>query len=163
MRIALLRPTLALSALLGALLALSACAGGNAGSGQADAERVSTAPPPPDLVLPTSDPAKDASGQPLIAQPLSNEAVAAPSDGAPGKVDYSCRTDADCAVKNVGNCCGYYPACVNVDSPTFPEQVKADCAKNDMMAVCGFADIAGCQCIEGRCAAGPATDGEAVR
>jgi hypothetical protein len=92
--------------------------------------------------------ATDASGKPLIEQPVS---------------DYSCTTDADCAVKDVGNCCGYYPACVNTNSPTFPEQVKAECAQNDMQSVCGFRDIEGCACVEGRCEAGPATSGEAVR
>lgn len=119
--------TAAFALLLG--LSLSACA----------------APPPSDL----APPASDAHGQPLIAQPpLSDAAI-----GIPGEVDFSCRTDADCAVKNVGNCCGYYPACVNVDSPTFPEQVMAECARNEMMAVCGFRDISGCQCVEGRCQA----------
>ena len=68
-------------------------------------------------------------------------------------VDYSCQSNADCAVKNVGNCCGYYPACVNVDSPTFPEQVKAECAASGKSGVCGFPSISACQCVEGRCAA----------
>lgn len=68
-----------------------------------------------------------------------------------GEVDYSCTTDADCAVKDVGNCCGYYPACVNADSPTFPEQVKAACAASGTAGICGFPSISGCQCVEGRC------------
>jgi len=67
-------------------------------------------------------------------------------------VDYSCKTDADCEVKNVGNCCGYYPACVNRGSPTFPDRVKAECAKKGTMGVCGFPDVKGCSCVEGRCA-----------
>lgn len=102
---------------------------------------------------PPDAPATDTAGKPLIEQPLSNAPVAVADAGAPGEVDFRCSTDADCVVKNVGNCCGYYPACVNIDSPTFPEQVMAECAKNDTMAVCGFRDIAGCQCVEGRCAA----------
>lgn len=117
-----------------------------------------TAPPPPDMVAPATPPATDASGQPLIEQrvanpPLSNDAVPAPSGDAPGSLDYTCTTDADCAVKDVGSCCGYAPACVNVNSPTFPEQVKAECAKNDMQSICGFREIAGCTCVEGRCTA----------
>lgn len=68
-----------------------------------------------------------------------------------GKVDYACTTDADCTVKDVGNCCGYYPACVNVGSPTFPEQVKAACAESGASGICGFPSISGCQCVEGRC------------
>jgi hypothetical protein len=67
------------------------------------------------------------------------------------RVDYSCRVDADCVVKNVGNCCGQFPACVNRDSPTFPDQVRAECAKNQMAGVCGFPVIQGCTCVEGRC------------
>ncbi|HJT98528.1 MAG TPA: hypothetical protein VJ696_09455, partial [Rhodanobacteraceae bacterium] len=54
------------------------------------------------------------------------------------EVDYTCRTDADCAVKDVGNCCGRYPACVNRESPTFPDRVKAECAKKGEMGICGF-------------------------
>ncbi|HKP57230.1 MAG TPA: hypothetical protein VJV78_10935 [Polyangiales bacterium] len=34
------------------------------------------------------------------------------------QVDYSCETDADCTVENVGNCCGHFPRCVNKESPT---------------------------------------------
>lgn len=70
---------------------------------------------------------------------------------APGEIDYSCRADDDCAIKNVGSCCGYYPACVNVDSPTFPEQVQADCAATGRSGVCGFPSLSGCKCVEGRC------------
>jgi hypothetical protein len=66
-------------------------------------------------------------------------------------VDYSCTVDADCAVKNVGNCCGYYPACVNRDSPTFPEQVRERCEAEGMMGVCGFPEITACQCVDNRC------------
>jgi hypothetical protein len=76
-------------------------------------------------------------------------------------VDYSCHVDADCAVKDVGNCCGRYDACVNRDSPTFPEQVKADCTRQGMAGVCGFPVIEGCACVEGRCSA--ADGGGAIR
>ena len=78
-------------------------------------------------------------------------------EAASGEVDYSCATDADCEVKNVGNCCGYYPACVNRDSETFPEQVKAACAAEGRMSVCGFEEISSCQCRAGRCEAAPGT------
>ena len=50
-------------------------------------------------------------------------------------------------------CCGYYPACVNVDSPTFPEQVKAACTASGMSSICGFPAISGCECVQGRCEA----------
>lgn len=75
------------------------------------------------------------------------------------KVDTRCRTDTDCTVKNVGNCCGYYPACVNVDSPTDPAAVTAQCKASGRMSVCGFPQIAGCRCVAGQCSAsGPAAD-----
>ncbi len=69
------------------------------------------------------------------------------------EVDTRCRVDADCAIKDVGNCCGHYPACVHRDSPTFPERVKADCERRGMAGVCGFPVIEGCACVEGRCEA----------
>lgn len=83
-------------------------------------------------------------------------AQAAPRADAPAPpdaVDYRCRVDADCAIKDVGNCCGRYPACVNRDSPTFPERVKAECERKGMAGVCGFPVIEGCACVEGRCSA----------
>lgn len=66
-------------------------------------------------------------------------------------VDDSCHVDADCAVKNVGNCCGALPMCVNRDSPVFPDRVRAECAKNHRAGTCGFPVIASCVCTEGRC------------
>lgn len=68
-------------------------------------------------------------------------------------VDYSCRSDRDCVVKNIGNCCGYYPACVNKDSPTDPEAVQAQCASEGRMAICGFREISACTCNAGTCEA----------
>ena len=79
-----------------------------------------------------------------------------PASSATVAIDRSCKTDADCTVKNVGNCCGYYPACVNVNSPTDPKGVQAECAKKGMMSVCGFPDISSCSCKQGQCEAGAA-------
>ena len=70
---------------------------------------------------------------------------------APPEPDRSCRTDADCAVKNVGNCCGEYPTCVNKDSPVDPAAVRAQCARQGTMSVCGFREISGCRCVQGSC------------
>lgn len=67
------------------------------------------------------------------------------------KVDYRCQVDSDCAVKDIGNCCGRYPACVNRASPTFPEQVQEECAKKGLAGVCGFPDIQACRCVAQRC------------
>jgi hypothetical protein len=69
----------------------------------------------------------------------------------PVTVDYSCRNDSDCAVKDVGNCCGTMPACVNKDSPTDPQAVRAQCAASGQMGICGFQEISSCQCVSGRC------------
>jgi len=68
------------------------------------------------------------------------------------KVDRSCRSDADCTVKDVGNCCGMAPACVNVDSPTDPQGVAAQCRASGRMSICGFRQITSCQCVAGQCA-----------
>lgn len=63
----------------------------------------------------------------------------------------SCRTDSDCAVKDVGNCCGYFPMCVNKDARTDPAAVRAQCAKDGMSSICGFQDVSGCRCVDSRC------------
>jgi hypothetical protein len=76
--------------------------------------------------------------------------------------DRSCKVDTDCAVKNVGNCCGYFPACVNRDAKTFPEQVKADCAREGMSSICGFQEISACECVENRCEAAPSGSAEVM-
>ncbi len=115
------------------LFLLAACAGGNPSPAPAT--------PTPDATPPAAAPAP---------QPAAEPAAPAPVEG---EVDRSCTVDADCTVKNVGNCCGYYPACVNVDSPTFPEQVQARCEREGLSSVCGFPEIRACQCVEGRCAA----------
>jgi hypothetical protein len=92
----------------------------------------------------------------IIGFALAGCASAEPRAGGPAaEVDYTCRADADCVVKDVGNCCGYYPACVNRDSPTFPERVQAECEKTGMASVCGWPVIKGCACVEGRCEAAP--------
>lgn len=108
-----------------------------------------------------------------MASPAQPPTAAVPSEPAPhdsrspqvGTVDYTCTTDADCRIKDIGNCCGYYPACVNADSPTFPEQVKADCAARGLSGICGFPELSGCQCIEGRCEGrnGPGPGGRDIR
>ncbi|OGT57785.1 MAG: hypothetical protein A3E01_03415 [Gammaproteobacteria bacterium RIFCSPHIGHO2_12_FULL_63_22] len=63
----------------------------------------------------------------------------------------ACRSDSDCAMKDAGSCCGYRPVCVNKDTPTFPEKVKAACAEDGRVGICGFPAIDGCQCVAGKC------------
>ena len=103
------------------LLVLAACAAAPAGGSGQSAQ--SPAPPPASL----------------------------PAMPAKVKIDSTCRSDADCTVKNVGNCCGEFPACVNIDSPTDPAGVQAECARTGRMSVCGFRQIQGCQCVQGQC------------
>jgi len=66
-------------------------------------------------------------------------------------VDYSCNGDAQCTIKDIGSCCGYRPACVNIDSPTDPAGVKAACERDGRASICGFPAITGCQCVNNRC------------
>jgi hypothetical protein len=131
------------AALIATLLTLAACA--------------APAPTNPESSAAQSAPAASAPAAPVTPaspQPASSEPKPA-SSGAVA-INRSCKTNADCTVKNVGNCCGYYPACVNVNSPTDPEGVQAECAKKGMMSVCGFPDISSCSCKQGQCEAGPA-------
>lgn len=69
----------------------------------------------------------------------------------PPEIDLSCTVAADCAIKNVGNCCGYYPRCVNKDFEPDPDAVKAKCEREGMMGVCGFPEIRSCACKNGQC------------
>lgn len=65
--------------------------------------------------------------------------------------DRACRSDADCQIKNVGNCCGQMPACVNRHARTDPDAVRAACAKSGLAGVCGFRVIDACRCERGQC------------
>lgn len=79
----------------------------------------------------------------------STPATAAPSADAA----VTCNSDADCTVKDVGSCCGYYPQCVNIAHQPDPAAVKAACASEGRSSICGFPDIAGCRCVDRRCTA----------
>jgi hypothetical protein len=119
-------------------------------------------PPASQKPLPATTPQKPKVGQPIkmppMSDPLPPERVQVPSP-TPVQVVRACKTDSDCVVKDVGNCCGYYPACVHKASPTDPAGVKAQCAKDGMASVCGFPTIEGCRCAKGQCIAGvPAID-----
>lgn len=66
---------------------------------------------------------------------------------------FDCTSDADCAIKDVGNCCGHYPACVHVDSHVDAEAVKQECAAKGLSGICGYPVIESCVCKTGRCEA----------
>lgn len=69
----------------------------------------------------------------------------------PNAPNRECKVDADCAVKDVGNCCGRFPMCVNKDAKTDPAAVQAQCAKDGMASICGFEEVSACQCVQGQC------------
>jgi hypothetical protein len=103
---------------------------------------------------PENDPAPSAAQErlpppdkaPPMGGPLPAERVPSPA-----ALDTACTVDADCAVKNVGNCCGAMPACVHKDSPTDPAAVQAECARKGLASTCGFREVSACTCREGRC------------
>lgn len=68
-----------------------------------------------------------------------------------GKMDYSCEANKDCTIKDVHNCCGYYPECVNVNAKVDPKFVSQKCAEKELSGVCGFPSIEGCICAENTC------------
>jgi hypothetical protein len=70
-------------------------------------------------------------------------------------VTTNCEQDRDCAIKNVGNCCGEYPACVNSSSRPDPAAVMAACVKEGRMSTCGYPMIASCICKNKQCEAVP--------
>ena len=66
--------------------------------------------------------------------------------------DYSCNLDSDCEIKDVHNCCGYYPECVNKNFETNPEYVRKSCdLQTGGGSACGYLTISSCQCIQNKC------------
>lgn len=113
------------------------------------------APSPETPQAATTTPASPAPQPPKAAPAPAAPTTTAPVEHAgnanPMAPDRSCRTDADCAVKDVGNCCGRFPLCVNKDAKVDPAAVRAQCAKDGMASTCGFQEVGGCQCVQGRC------------
>lgn len=141
-------------ALAGVLALLAACAAPSAQSPDRPAPADAAVPMEPAPVAPAPPAAPPARGRVDRPEPVRK---ALPPQRKGGEVDLSCKTDADCAVKNVGSCCGYFPACVNKDSPTDPEGVKAECSAQGMSSICGFREVSACSCVQGQCrdAGGP--------
>ena len=112
----------------------------------------------------SSDAPKASAAENTSEQPVSQPSAPAPPPNTPipdtmertsaisaSNPDRSCSTNSDCAVKDVGNCCGAYPMCVGKDAKTDPAAVRAQCAKDGMASVCGFQEVSGCQCVKGQC------------
>ncbi|WP_243733053.1 hypothetical protein [Luteimonas yindakuii] len=95
----------------------------------------------------------DAGPETPVASPAPVSDDTAAGAGQVPTLDTSCRVDSDCTVKDVGNCCGTFPACVNVDSPADPQAVMAECQRSGMASVCGFREIQACACVASRCEA----------
>ena len=81
-------------------------------------------------------------------QPLPNQN---PNTDSTKPDPYSCSRDSDCAVKDVHNCCGYYPRCVNKNFIPDIEAVKRECREKGIASICGFPDITACKCVENKC------------
>ena len=67
------------------------------------------------------------------------------------QIDYRCNVNADCKVKNIGNCCGYYPKCVNSRANVNPELVSSICQKEGINSICGYQEINRCECVQSQC------------
>ena len=93
---------------------------------------------------------------PATPMPAVQAPAARPGADALPRLDRSCRVDSDCAVKDVGSCCGHQPACVNKDARPDPQAVQAACADAGMAGVCGFRDIQACACVASTCEPAPA-------
>ena len=145
---------LAWAAAIVAMLALSSCnapgepAAGAIAESEAPVAEAGTSQPVAPVKLPAAPEAPSAPEAPE-AQPA--PALPSPTLAASDDEDRACRSDSDCAMKDAGSCCGYRPVCVNKDTPTFPEKVKAACAKDGRVGICGFPAIDGCQCVAGKC------------
>mmetsp|Transcript_26191 Transcript_26191/g.77483 ORF Transcript_26191/g.77483 Transcript_26191/m.77483 type:complete len:144 (-) Transcript_26191:428-859(-) len=73
--------------------------------------------------------------------------------------DYYCNEHTDCAVKNVGNCCGNFPECVSVSfCPDLPS-VESWCKSNDISSVCGWHNVQACVCENKKCQGVQCADG----
>ena len=69
-------------------------------------------------------------------------------------IDYSCEIDEDCEIKDVRNCCGYYPKCVNTNFEPDPDFVNNICEKEELVEICGFPEINQCICVNKKCEPG---------
>lgn len=134
---------------LAATLSAAACSGprSDAAPVVASTDSASTSQPPPVLpppALAAPAPKPPASPPRVESKPESSEVVPA---------GQACLGNADCVVKDVGSCCGYQPRCLNTKAETFPARVRERCASEGRVGICGFREIAGCECVKGKCAA----------
>ena len=67
------------------------------------------------------------------------------------EMNYACLEDQDCEIKDVHNCCGFYPLCVNTLAKTDPKYVESACIEGGLVSVCGYQLIVSCRCVGGLC------------
>lgn len=147
-----------------AVLLLCACAGPRSDSAAQTPSRPDATtpalPPPPLADARTDQPIAVAPGIAVGESRPAGSVVSGPAS--PGAQQLSCKTDADCSIKDVGSCCGYQPRCLNKDAQTFPERVQAQCAKEGRVSHCGIMAITSCECLEGKCAPVTLSDNSSV-
>ena len=79
-------------------------------------------------------------------------------------LDASCAVDSDCEVKEVGNCCGRMPACVNrAAEPHDAAAIQRECERTGTSSICGFQELSGCRCESGSCVGVSSASGGDVR
>ena len=78
-------------------------------------------------------------------------ASATPLDDYYNSIDYSCTLDVDCVVKDVGNCCGANPVCVNSGAIVDPDHVNQICTDNSLSSTCSIDVVVGCACVNNVC------------
>jgi hypothetical protein len=105
---------------------------------------------PPETPI-AAEPPLVASATRAATPPAAERLRAAAQPGGPQEQPLACTADADCVVKNVGNCCGYFPQCVHRDQPVDPAAVKERCEREGRSSICGFEEPAGCACVQQQC------------
>lgn len=120
------------------------------------------AAPDPAQSAPVVEPvAEDADGSPEVFYPIDDPFPPPPpvpdKAGDPrAPLDASCAVDSDCEVKDVGNCCGRMPACVNrAARPHDAAAIQRECERTGTSSICGFQELSGCRCEANHCVGVP--------
>jgi len=70
-------------------------------------------------------------------------------------IDYSCNVDADCEIKNAGDCCSIYAMrCTNKNAQVNPDYLNGLCDSVEGSRMCpaiGIMPIDYCECKDNRC------------
>ncbi len=131
-----------------ALMALAGC------PQQPSAGPASNAPvgQPSQQVADAIQPRENSRPAPRMSTPMPPQVLPAQASSSLAvTIDYACHIDRDCAIKNVGSCCGAKPECVNKDSPADPAGVRAQCAKEHRVSSCAIRNLTQCGCEQHHC------------